>query len=191
MNVLKKWTPSAYEHARLSPQNLVIKDMTLQVILQEIVPLVPGTTNHFLFSHEHAANWLNTLLELLEYIELQVNTQNPSTAEHSELMECLTRLHLLLTTIPRDLWSLQSLASAVDKSLKELNTDDNEDDDDLDDPLKWKGKISLQFLPFLMPSSELQLTGLIFPHLRFALYGHYTQPVPGYTHPTSFHVLLF
>ncbi|KAF9037840.1 hypothetical protein BDZ89DRAFT_1061422, partial [Hymenopellis radicata] len=151
MEILKTWTPSAYED--LSPRNLVIKHKSLQFLLRET--LLPGTTDQFIFSHDHAAKWLNTILNILKYIQVQFGIVNPSILEHTRLTRGLTHLLTLLTTIPRDLWSLRSLdmvvsaardrrpepsyrAGALDDSTEELNTDVHEDDDDLDDSLESK-----------------------------------------------------
>ncbi|KAF8921009.1 hypothetical protein CPB85DRAFT_297625 [Mucidula mucida] len=116
------------------------------------VPMVPGSTNRFIVDHEHAAKWLNIILTVLVYIEEQVNT----TTEHVVLMQSLTQLLLLLSNVPRQFWTLESLAGIVSISRSvakyQCKEDPNfsevtEDVDDLNVPLVSS---PLHPLPFLM-----------------------------------------
>ncbi|KAF8921823.1 hypothetical protein CPB85DRAFT_2258 [Mucidula mucida] len=133
----------------LQPKNLVIDDTLLAEGLHEKVPLVPGTTDTFIFDSENAAKWLNTLLNLLFVLKEQADVLAPSPVNHDRLMHHLMRLSYLLSKIPTQLWSLKSLSFVVatsrDKASQravdlnenvEDNHDFNEDDDNnLDDTL--------------------------------------------------------
>ncbi|KAF8921825.1 hypothetical protein CPB85DRAFT_1555306 [Mucidula mucida] len=137
---LRNWEAVSYEPA-LQPENLVIDDRLLARALR--VPLVPGTTNKFIFDSENAAIWLDTLLNLLVILKEQVDVPIPLPADHDTLMHHLMRLSYLLSKIPTQLWSLKSLSFVVATSRGKasqravnLNEDaednHNLDDDDLD-----------------------------------------------------------